>query len=205
MKKFASKKCVEPRRMALARMLAHYGPWDTFGTGTFEYDASAAAAEKAFSRFMGLRPMKQIGMFWTIESHHHRDASHVHFVSQSSQHIRWSLAHKWWHERFGRFRTEKIDQERSLAPSFYLGKYMFKNPATSSWGFNKAFVNRFGKRPEAEVNELFSWKRPQGTDAFKKTSQYGFREQTKMPVVQPSQSRHVPKAVGENSQLSLQW
>ena len=122
--------------------LHNLAPWQWFFTGTFSYEASNAAAQRSWNRFMA-KHMSDVSWFYVTEKNPSRSGYHIHALlhgvdGYSSNRI-WGK----WFKRFGINRLEpvrsrhKVEQYTTKHCANYLtkgyGHYDFKLNSPGLW------------------------------------------------------------------------
>lgn len=122
--------------------LHNLAPWQWFFTGTFKYEASNAAAQRAWTRFME-KYMSDVSWFYVTEKNPSRSGYHIHALihgvdGYSSNRI-WGK----WFKRFGINRLEpvrsrhKVEKYTTKHCANYLtkgyGHYDFKINDSGLW------------------------------------------------------------------------
>lgn len=140
----------------MLEMFCDLGPFKTFGTITVEprHDRCSVAArtmEKIVLKMFKARRFKGVKFGWFIEANKTRPGTHAHFVTRDEPSaLRWAgpdSVGEFMIERYGRFRTERVNGDKTFGLAAYLAKYCSKELADSHWGFKGWGEQKTERRP----------------------------------------------------------
>ena len=129
----------------MLQMFCELGPFKTFGTITVEprHDRCSVAAptmEKIVMKTFRKRRFKGMKFGYFIEANKQRPGTHAHFVTRDEPSgLRWAGENsvgEYMIERYGRFRTEKVNGQKTFGLAAYLAKYCSKELSDQHWGFH---------------------------------------------------------------------
>ena len=141
----------------MLQMFCDLGPFKTFGTITVapRHDrctVAAATMEKIVLKTFKARRFKGMKFGWFIEANKQRPGTHAHFVTRDEPPaLRWAgpdSVGEFMIERYGRFRTEKVNGHKTFGLAAYLAKYCSKELADSHWGFKGWGETKKERRPK---------------------------------------------------------
>lgn len=97
--------------------------WEVMSTFTFRWQASAASAQRCFTRWIRKR-LPGVSYFYAIEANPSRDGNHVHSLWADASGVNRRVVWSEVFERWGRARIEPVRSKRDS--SDYASKYLCK-------------------------------------------------------------------------------
>tara|TARA_B100000927_G_scaffold254490_1_gene220752 strand:+ start:290 stop:730 length:441 start_codon:yes stop_codon:yes gene_type:complete len=97
----------EHLRFEFTNWLHDMAPWEWFFTGTFSYEASNAAAQRAWKRFM-TKYMSDVSWFYVTERNPSRPGYHIHALLHGVDGYSSTAIWNKWFKRFGINRLEPV-------------------------------------------------------------------------------------------------
>ena len=88
-------------------------PWELFFTGTFSWEASNAACQRAWKRFMK-KQMPDVTWFMVTEKNPQRPGYHIHALMQGTETYRRKTIWNRWYKRYGINKLEPIKSRKNV-------------------------------------------------------------------------------------------